>query len=277
MGLYSCQGPKGVNGDPYPIKSHILSGFVNEVLSGPRPLNTRMEHHIPLYSVTGGALVKIENSNFQALTNNKGYFTITGIPTGVYNVIVSKDGYGEQKFFGVNIQDDNAVYGGIYGNPYYGLAQKNNIELNKIFIYLDSSMNQTDLVVINAAKNFYKNGENYSSGFPFFMNFKYFFSKDSTVNYNNFLMDEDFNYSHEAIFSPFEYNDGYISDTNTRVRLYNISKLYNYFNSRDTIYMVGYGVNYYKSHGDYFDYDKNKRVYTSLNPKKSNVVSFVLP
>lgn len=277
MGLYSCQGSKGENGDPYPIKSHIISGYVNEILSGPKPISLRTEHHVPLYSVTGGALVRIENTNLQALTNDKGYFTITGVPTGVYNVVVSKDGYGEQKFFGVNIQDDNALYGGMYGNPYYGLAQKCKIELEAIDLFYNSDI--SFFQIINSTKNFFESGTNYSYGIPY-QNWKYFFSTDSSVNFNNYQYDGDgLSFSSKTYFDYYEYSlkRGFVSDSNVVVEISNASILYNHFNSGDTIYVVGYGVNYYKSHGDYFDYDKNKRVYTSLNPKRSNVVSFVLP
>ena len=47
------------------------------------------------------------------------------------------------------------------------------------------------------------------------------------------------------------------------------------FKSGDTVYVAGYGCNYYRYRGDYYDFNQNKEVYTSLNPNKSTTVWFI--
>lgn len=165
--LSGCIEPKkGDKGDPAPIQTGNLVGSIQQVEAGPRNYNLRVEHHNPLINNTGGVLVTLENTNYGAVTNSKGEFTITGINTGTYTLSASKNGYGSIKIFNIAIlpNTNNRLYN--YNNypiRFIQIAKKSIIEASQILYtnangLLDFSSVGKGRKLYLKQKNFFKHG-----------------------------------------------------------------------------------------------------------------------
>lgn len=243
-----------------------------------------------MYTTAGNALVKFEGTNYTTLTNSESSFTFTGIPTGTYNVSISKSGFGEMKYYSLQIlPNENNKFNGNYSDSLFytwdQLAEISKVRLKEV-IGVDISIPYFDgnYVITITSENFlftYSaqqknegiNRPNFNLVYAYDnQSFIFFYSKSKNVSFDNYM------------FAPRDYNNKLSLGLNSAVSFdtllfldmsKDIQSLPADFKSGDTVYVAGYGCNYYRYRGDYYDFNQNKEVYTSLNPNKSTTVWFI--
>ena len=225
----------------------------------------------------GGINVTIEGTNFSGLTDDSGYYTINSVPTGTYNVLFSKSGYGDVRLFSMS------VTGGGNAPVYFHPTQYNTYTMlykipNIVTSLREVEIKDTTLPTEEQITYLIAKG-NISPG-PL-MNQLYggiavYVSHSSDVS--NLL-------GHYAtFFYDGELGLGYANypiDTTTESFIFGIPQ-YNLtsagFNSGDSIYVATYGAPLYNyPPGDYYDPAIQQNVLTSINQMHSAVIGARMP
>ncbi len=218
-------------------------------------LEGTLKGDIYLYDEQGNQLVDRENISIiidgsdpliSTTTDIDGYYEINKIPTGTYNIIVSKEGYGDYQSQGFKIVGgDNPVY------------------LNAaIYEKSNTTIENLGLEIVN-------NNQIYVTGI---VNHNY--EIDSWTYYNPKILlvihneddPSDTNYIQADIFS---FNDESGSEMYNRLYLSN-----NTFPSGSKIYVKAYGCSNYYYY--YYDILTNQYRYTALGTG-SNIASITIP
>lgn len=267
--IISCS--KGDKGESMPVKTTNLTGNILESLSGPSSYAYGGSVFLDLYNPKpGGAKIEILNTNFLAITDNFGNYTISGVPNGYYNFKISKDGFG-------HVLSKNVIVDTNFYLPYSRISEINKSQLLNIEAEFNNS-----LMISNLTNNYFNRIKIQPISNRYFnetrnnlQDFIYFFSKKPDVSKDSY----EYVYNRTIYFKLETQNINNKLDTLIKAEFEASNEFYNYFKSADTIYVAGYGYNnpFYFYGGDYYDSEKKKQIFTSLNPNKSNVASFVLP
>lgn len=230
-----CTGEKGPAG---PVLTGSLTGFI--VLNDEYG-SDKFDH--------SGATVAISELNLSTISDSLGKWTIEGLTTGTYTLIINKIGYGGYVVYGLPFAGGGADYYGkrsLYELPsYYPVA-----------VTLDSV--DTDYIHITAALS--APGEKGKR-----RSLVYFVGETPDVNY-----------------SPDKYvlDDAYISfkaDTAlTKARIYTEDLELKGLKGK-TVYVIAYASSYPQYNNYYTDIHTGKKIYCSLHPQPSNVLAVPLP
>jgi YVTN family beta-propeller protein len=88
-------------------------------LSGKIVLEEAEEH--------SGALISVQGTPFAGFSNRDGNFIISGVPTGTYDILISRSGYEEKELLGVKVSANSIIdVGG--GSPISILLQRGEVE-----------------------------------------------------------------------------------------------------------------------------------------------------
>jgi hypothetical protein len=199
-----------------------------------------------------GVLVSAQDTDpaISSTTDNDGNYILDNIPTGTYNFLAEKQGYGTSHLQGL------ALVGGhepLY--IYYRINEKSTTLLNNITLSLDTSILNYSQVRINGVV---------SHTFPYttyYFNIRAFafLGKTPGVSSADYVQLASFN-----INVP--------SGSNISEAIYYDKSL---FPSGSTMYARVYGVAAYDF--GYLDAISNKNIYTSLNENGSDVAFILLP
>lgn len=242
----NCEGPSGPTGQtgpPSPVLTGTISGFV--YLADPDTI----------YADHRGIEIQIENTTFTTSTDSNGRWSIDELPTGTYNILISKNGFGYFKYTSVQF---------IGGGEYY-IGTRFLTSVPVLPVGLDSTITNPFAVIILGTLYEEIPEADYH-------NVLIFFGLSDSVSSNP----EYYKYMRSASISLGSFSESI-----------NINILKDIgFNSGDTIYITAFAsisfynymfggyVGYY--YHRYIDTITGRYVYTHLG-KKSNIVSFQLP
>ncbi|MBT3210149.1 MAG: carboxypeptidase regulatory-like domain-containing protein [Bacteroidetes bacterium] len=193
-----------------------------------------------------GIFIKLAGSEplITTYTNSSGKYELINIPTGTYDLIISKDGYGEYQIQGIQIVGgDEPIY---FNNS---LVQKSStvVENLSLQIMSFSEINMTGIV----NHNFY--GQTF-----FYPTIRYFINNTEGVSNNNYIQTEEICFFEE---SGMQFTSQIA-----------ISK--NLYPSGSKIYIIAYGCHLHDN--GYYDIMSNQYRYSSLGIG-SNKVSITIP
>jgi hypothetical protein len=215
-------------------------------------LKSTLKGHISPYDVHGAReeqkdniLVFLDGSEpeLTALTDTAGNYEINNIPTGTYNLVISKEGYGENQYQGLQLvggSDPVRFNSSIYKKPD---VLVNNLSLDVISgteIYVEGDVDLGNTQDVQTYR------------------IEYFIHNESNPSKNNYEMTQS-----DAFFIA----DG----THFRTRLQTSNIL---FSSGKKIFVIAYSFN--PSDWGYYDLLSGSRVITSLGAG-SNVASTTIP
>jgi len=193
-----------------------------------------------------GITVSVEGKNLTATTNSLGQWDLAGLTTGIYNIDISKSGYGSRKildfqFVGGGQADAGNV--GLYQIPSYSVTKLSDTVENTI-VYISGIFSgplPTDLMF--ASLYLFLDTVPSVSSDP-----KKYLASTSITN------------AADTSFSA-GINPTYLQKSG--------------FSGGQTIYMVAYASS--ANPVGYTDFETGNQVFTGLNPTASNVVSFKMP
>jgi len=134
--LLSCegptgpQGPSGNDGEPGPKLLGKLSGNVLLFDAG------------IIFSDHRGVEIKIEGTNFSTISGTDGRWSIDSLPTGTYNISLSKSGFGEYKYTSFQFTGGGEYF---IGTRYLYLQYNLPITLNSVTIEEDQGGKYIDI------------------------------------------------------------------------------------------------------------------------------------
>jgi len=191
-------------------------------------------------------LIQLDGSELITfLTDSSGEYEINNIPTGTYNLIVSKEGYGDIQLQGMQIVGgDEPIYFST------SIAKKPST------IIEDLSLEVVNDSVVMKGIVWHNYSVNVSTGkIP---QIRYFMHQDENPSVTNYLITEEIDFTGE-------------SGTQLTMRLYLNKRI---FPSGSKMYIVTYGSNRRRSF--YYDILSNKLIYPDLG-KASNIASVTIP
>ncbi|MFI5201824.1 MAG: carboxypeptidase-like regulatory domain-containing protein [Candidatus Kapaibacterium sp.] len=227
--------------------------------------------HLPPF---GGVNVTIEGTNFSAVTDDSGYYTLQDVPTGTYNVLFSKSGYGEVRLFSMSVTGGGNAPFYFYNNQYYTTLIKIS---NLVTTIREVEIKDTTLPTEEETTYLIAKGEVTPNPL---INQLY----DGIAVYLSHTSDVS---SLQGHYTTFFYNDGldnpssYPIDTTKETFVFGITQndlRSAGFNSGDSIYVATYGAPLYEfPPGDYYDPGINQKVLSSANQTPSPVIGVKLP
>jgi len=195
-----------------------------------------------------GITVSVEGENHTTTTDSMGQWDLAGLTTGIYNIDISKPGFGMRK-----ILDFQFVGGGQANAGTVPLFQIPTYSVTKLS---DTILLENNLVLSGTFSN--PTPTNLVTAFAYV-----FFDTVSSVSSDpkNYL------YALGPFSSP--------SDTTFSQNLPLSYLQKSGFQSGQTVYMVAYASS--SNPVGYTDFASGNQVLTGLNPAASNVVSFIMP
>lgn len=189
--------------------------------------------------------IRLEGSEplLETTTDIEGKYEIDNIPSGTYNIILSKDGYGSHQIQGMMIVGGDEP---IYLN--YALFEKSKTTIE------DLSIEISDNIEVLIKGIVYHNFIEYWDT----PTIRYFIHNENNVSSSNYIKTGTI-YLDGASGEQMESNIYIYSDT---------------FKTGDVMYVIAYGC--YGQDFGYYDILSNKNIYTSLG-EASNIASIVFP
>ncbi len=219
-----------------------------------------------------GIQVSVDNTPYASVTDDSGHYEFKTIPTGTYNVRFSKPGYGDIRWFGVEVQ------GGGNAPIYWSSEQPwHNVVWPTLY-------KQSDLV---ATLQSTRTIDTAISGYPAQLNVILSGSYQASLPTDYYEMAIYFSHKPSVSSRPGEYewytlchNDS--PDTVRKTFSIPINFLgyrQEGFKSGDSAYVAVYGAPYYgmAPYFDYYDPTIGQPVLTSLNQTPSPVIGFKVP
>ena len=232
----SCtkEGPEGPAGKDATLKGSII-GYVKLYDEFGKEITDK-----------SGVNVTIDGASpaVTATTDATGKFTVNNLPTGTYDIIVSKTGYATDKSMGF------PFVGGvkpIYEN--YNLSQISNTVVSELDTLLKEEWGNVRTYLTYKLTN--PNAVNKKVRFRLFM------STDPNVSSTNYILN--------TTYGVDKVGNG---ESSFYVN-------YDEFPVGTKIYMVAYGES--ENYSTLYDYATGKHTYITLNATKSNVISYTRP
>ncbi len=237
VSLIGCKGEPGQEGPQGPAGPNLTGNIIG--YSRLIDVNgNRATNH-------GGIAVTIEGTSLSTITASDGGWEINNLPTGTYTISFSKAGYGIQKEVGYQFVGGGTVYFGI----------------QSIFQIPSCTISNITADTSNGGINLFGS---FTGSLPEEIIYMRFFaaptpdvSSDPAKYTNSFLL-----YS--------------LIDTVFAVTIQSSVVKSAGMLSGQTVYMVGYAESYIGG-TSYIDFATGRRVFPSLNPAPSNIVSVVIP
>lgn len=183
-----------------------------------------------------------------SITDSTGHYEMNEIPSGTYNLIISKEGYGENQRQGLQIVGGNEP---IYCNDF--IIEKSSTTIENLSLEI---VNITEIYmkgIVNHNYLFEQGGSRAPA-------IRYFIDNIENPSYINYLQTGTFSH----------YGEG---GSQIEERIY-IDK--NLLPSGSKIYVIAYGCYGLDSFGGYFDFLSNQYIYTSVGTE-SNIASITIP
>ncbi len=192
-------------------------------------------------------MVSLEGSEplLYTLSDNNGKYEITDIPSGTYNLIISKEGYGDFQYQGIQVVGGDAP---LYFNN--NIVEKSSITIDDI-----------SLEVVDGTEIYLKCIVNHNYTIdprPFYPEIRYYISDTDNPSYTNYI---------QAGTIRFEGESG----SQLEARIYIDTSR---FPSGSNVYLIAYGCGYYVNM--YYDIPSNKYVISSLG-EPSDIASIIAP
>jgi len=242
--ILGCEGPVGPKGENGSLLTGKISGFV--FLVDPDTIYTDYKD----------VQITVENTNFSATTDSKGKWVIDNLPTGTYNFLINKNGFGEYRYISVQF---------VGGGEYY-IGSRYLTSIPYLPLSIDITFTTTNDFRITT---FLHNKIEGVAGYPQL----FFFGLNDSVSSDP----KNYKYVETYFASSDSVNNLFLSLTYLKSRG---------FKSGDTIYLAAYAsiMFWYQPYGNYMSYNyfsyidinTGKLVYTNLG-EKSNVLSFKIP
>lgn len=236
-------------------KTEVVQLNLKGTVVGYVTLYDEFRNEKPDYS---GATVTLDGSDpeISAITDADGRYELADIPSGTYDVVISKEGYAENRIQSIGI------VGG--GNEPIGISSCYLCEISKTTI--DDLAVEIDSIIseINFYKMFLTGNINHNATITdtmpihFAPLIRFFVSVDNNPSTTNYVFTSDFLTKTE---SGAQFRE--------QIRLHK-----SLFEPGTTIYIIAYGSSNYD--GDYYDYFENKYIYNDLG-QPSNIASITLP
>ncbi len=248
------------------------------ILAGPW-----FEEPKPPYS---GVQVKIEGTNFTAVSDDSGYYSFTGVPTGTYNVSFTKAGYGEVRWMSVTVTGGgNAPL--IWQSGPYEFAPNFNVPTTQILFQIPN-------LIATLGSVYFKDTTVVQYGPATALIARGTVTPDPSIPQSNDAMVLFVSHTSDVSDVPGHYNasywrwEGMLSgtyplypvDTTTDNFTFAVPQGYlTNFKSGDSIYVAAYGTSAYYGNvgGDYFNPILQQVVFTAINGTPSPVMGTVVP
>jgi hypothetical protein len=233
-----------------------------------------------------GVLVTIEGTNFSALTDDSGYFSFQGVPTGSYNVLFSKAGYGDVLWMSQTITGGGNVPQYWYNDQSVPVMYKT---ASVVSTLQEVAFVDTTLLINPSAAYLCASGSvtpdlSLSQAYESMVVYVSHTSDVSAVpwHYATFFYGGDI-YGYEMM-------PGYVNYPMSVFPIDTISQRFNFFmetyalnmagfKSGDSIYVAAYGAPTYGLNpvGDYYDPATKLYVFTAINQTVSHVIGAKMP
>ena len=229
-------------------------------------------HYTPPFS---GIQVSLDGTGYSTTTDDSGYFTLSKIPEGVYDVRFSKAGYGDIRWVG------QAIQGGGNATTYWNGPDNNYRKDPTLFKQPDFVMHLTDAYCVDTSISG-------SPAYPALVTKGRYSGSCALANGGNVVY---YSHSSDVSFLPGHYVNYYydnvqyaswrVTDTTTH-SFVNLIPMWNLnldgFVSGDSIYVAMYGTPLLPSiEGDYFDPKSQTYVISSTNQTPSPVIGLKIP
>ena len=242
-GVLGPAGPTGLQGPEGARLKGDIKGQVTVVYDTDKA-NPRLTD---LSGVTVG--VKEGAIDIKTTTDVAGYFTLKDVPTGTYDILMTKEGFGRHEVNGFKHVGGNTTYVPTDGT--HQLIAPTKVSVSQLNAAINASKGLTvSMVFSNTAGTVNK---------PVAVLFA---GRDNKVSPTNFVTYD------RGSFLGFSFDSSPLTYTN-------LSWLTNFgFKSGERVYLVAYGG---IPNAGYFDPRLGIMIPTSLNPTPSNMVEIIIP
>ena len=194
------------------------------------------------------------SSTYKDTTDNNGRFEIDNIPSGIYNIIYSKQGFSETKTIGMQFAGGSnpAFITKVLTKP-----ASTTTELLKLSIDTSDINISTWIVATLGIKS------NVPIGY--LQSVRFYFGLSDSVSYSN--------YDYTSLNGIYKLNN--ITDTTTQIQGFEVTRVNGYYKSGTKVYFIAYGAT--SNYSSYIDLNTGKTIIPGLNPLASKRMSIIIP